>query len=163
VTDETDELDSGHPDGNDPDTRLILDYLSAKLDVEAVRGVKARADADGDFRNKLSDLVILEGLVAMALEAKPDESKRECRTMRALFLDYLEGRMPGARTAELDRHLEDCLECAVALERCQAPGARPEPATPRPRRRAWLTRGRAAWAAIAVLTAASAFAVFLRS
>src|SRR6187200_3407067 len=100
----------GEGDGADPDTTLILDYLSNKLDPDAAKQLEDRARADKEFRYKLADIVLLKGLVMLALE-KDGGPGQECRTTQRMFLDYLKGRTSAKKTALLSRHLEECFEC----------------------------------------------------
>jgi hypothetical protein len=109
----------------DPDTNLILDYLANKLDSVEVGRLEERARRDKAFRYKLADLVLLKGLVMLALEKHPPAGDRGCRRTQRLFTAYRKGRTSARKTAELSRHLDECLECELAFERFQeAPDAR---------------------------------------
>ena len=116
----------GSVDGEDPDTALILDYLSNKLGAQDAGAVEERARRDKDFRYKLADIVLLKGLVMLALEKNPEPTAAECQRTQRLFLDYLKGRTNVAKTAQLSRHLEQCFECEVAYERFREQGASTE-------------------------------------
>jgi len=149
-------------DGPDPDTTLILDYLSNKLDSDAVHQLEDRARSDKDFRYKLADIVLLKGLVMLALEKNPGPASGECRRAQRLFVDYLKGRTSAKKTALLSRHLEECFECELAFERFQAqPAAAPEPSGAFGGIRARLAnaRGLVYTAIVAVALAAGAFGV----
>src|SRR5438105_2238085 len=123
MRDELDDADfdpaPGEDEVSDPDTNLILDYLSNRLDPADVRKLETRARSDKDFRYKLADIVLLKGLVMLALEKNPGPAAKECRKTQRLFLDYLKGRTNPANTAMLSRHLEECFECELAFERFQ--------------------------------------------
>ncbi len=45
---------------------------------------------------------------------------KSCRETVELFLDYLEGRLPAADQAELDRHFEACPPCLDILRSYRA-------------------------------------------
>jgi hypothetical protein len=117
TSDDDDSDPSGEPDGADPDTNLILDYLSNKLGAADAGALEERARHDKEFRYKLADIVLLKGLVMMALEKNPEASQAGCRSAQRLFLDYLKGRTSVEKTAELSQHLEQCFECELAFER----------------------------------------------
>jgi hypothetical protein len=113
----------GDDDASDPDTTLILEYLSNKLGPADAQRLEDRARTDKEFRCKLADIVLLKGLVMLALEKNPGPQTGQCRRTRGLFLDYLKGRTSAKKTALLARHLEECFECELAFEKfqCQTP------------------------------------------
>ena len=111
------ELEGGR---SDPDTNLILDYLSNKLDPDDAERLEERAKRDKAFRYKLADIVLLKGLVVMATKSPRRRAVGECRRAQGMFLAYLKGRTSAQKTAQLSRHLEECLECELAFERFEA-------------------------------------------
>jgi HEAT repeat protein len=160
TTDPHDGFDSGVDDADpDPDTNLILDYLSNKLGAQDAGAVEERARRDKDFRYKLADIVLLKGLVMLALEKNPEPMAAECQRTQRLFLDYLKGRTNVAKTAQLSRHLEQCFECEVAYERFRegGPSTKPAPSRKRP---AWTRRPLAIAVLVAIGLAAGALGVF---
>jgi hypothetical protein len=144
----------------DSDTSLILDYLSNKLDGDAVRELEERARVDKEFRYKLADIVLLKGLVTLALERNPDPTPRTCRRTRRMFLDYLRGRTSVSKTAALSRHLDECLECEMAFERLESGASADEGVTGDPRRGRSLFRRVALTGIVAAALVAGAFGIY---
>jgi hypothetical protein len=143
---------------NDEDTELILDYLSDRLDPEDVRALEDRAKIDREFRVKLADVVLLKGLVMLALERNPGPASAECRRTQKLFRDYRLGRTSPAKTAQLSRHIDDCIDCELAYDEFNERESRePGPA----RRGGWGKRWRSFCGSGRRLTVAGLVAVAL--
>ena len=162
TTDPDDDFDpDGSVDGEDPDTALILDYLSNKLGVQDAGAVEERARRDKEFRYKLADIVLLKGLVMLALEKNPEPAAAECQRTQRLFLDYLKGRTSVAKTGQLSKHLEQCFECELAYERFREERPSNKPARSRSGKRlAWRRRPLVIAALVAIGLAAGALGVF---
>jgi anti-sigma factor RsiW len=100
----------------DPETTLILDYLSNQLTPAEASRLEERATLDGDFRRKLADVVLLKGLLLLALERDGEGPRSECRDARKSFGAYVRGTITGPATASMSRHLEHCVACDVEFE-----------------------------------------------
>ena len=103
-------------EGPDPDTCLILAYLSKELSPAETDVFWERGRSDRTFRQKVADLVLVRGLVMMAMDQERLAPDPECARVRVMFATYVRGDASTSITATLSRHVDECIDCEVRLE-----------------------------------------------
>jgi hypothetical protein len=103
-------------DGRDPDTGLILAYLSNDLSPAEAKVFLERGRGDRAFRQKVAELVLVKGLVMLAMEPDRLRPDPECARVRTMFATYVRGDASPSITAKLSRHLDECIDCDVRFE-----------------------------------------------